>query len=453
MCSITEPNRGDIMPRTYAFQEVLLRGGRYRVDFDALFQVAPIGLAILDEHLRFVRCNDRLAEINGIPVDDHIRRTVGELLPGIAPEVEEAFLLVFSTGRPSDELRVVGNTPRAPGRTCWFLENARPLVDEEGTVRHILVSVQEVTALEEMRRSLKQSESTFRASQQLSPDGFAILRAVRDRSGQVMDLECEYANPAAEAAVRTQPLTGRKLRQILASQDGGEARFRWYADVLRGRRVEERELEYRSEDGSAWVRASCIAVDSERIAVGFHDTSETRRVEERLRLVTREYRHRLKNLIAVASALVFQGAKNATDVESFSAALVQRLSAMAAAQDILGDEDSDAVTLSTIISSLASIINIHVGAEVTSSCPLSGGANMALNGHFWVGFSHSTQFNGNDRDWDISAGPLWMAPALQEVIDDGVGRVQSSVRPVGAVEMTAGPDGVRELGPILLIRL
>jgi hypothetical protein len=58
-----------------------------------------------------------------------------------------------------------------------------------------------------------------------------------------------------------------------------------------------------------------------------------------------------------------------------------------------------------------------------------------------------------DRNRDFSAGLLWMAPALQEIFDDGVGRVQSSVRPVGAVEMTAGPDGVRELGPILLIRL
>jgi len=48
---------------------------------------------------------------------------------------------------------------------------------------------------------------------------------------------------------------------------------------------------------------------------------------------------------------------------------------------------------------------------------------------------------------------LWMAPALQEVFDDGVGRVQSSVRPVDAVQLTAGPDGVREPGPILLIRL
>jgi hypothetical protein len=35
-----------------------------------------------------------------------------------------------------------------------------------------------------------------------------------------------------------------------------------------------------------------------------------------------------------------------------------------------------------------------------------------------------------------------------------IGRVQSSVRPVDAVgKETAGPDGVREPGPILLIRL
>jgi PAS domain S-box-containing protein len=232
----------------------------------------------------------------------------------------------------------------------WFLENARPLVDEEGTVRHILVSVQEVTTLEETRRSLEQSESTFRASQQLSPDGFAILRAVRDAGGEVSDFKFEYANPAAKAMVGVGRLAGRGLRHLLKSQDGAEARFNWYVDVLQSVRVEQREFEYRKQDSSTWVEASCMALGGERIAVGFHDITEARRAEERLRLVGREYRHRIKNMIAVASALVVQGAKGETDVAGFSEALLQRLSAMAAAQDILGDEERDAVTIGAVVS-------------------------------------------------------------------------------------------------------
>lgn len=62
----------------------------------------------------------------------------------------------------------------------------------------------------------------------------------------------------------------------------------------------------------------------------------------------------------------------------------------------------------------------------------------------------------NVRNGLLADSLLWMAPALQGLILRvlALGRVQSSVRPVCAVAMlTAGPDGIRELGPTLLCRL
>ena len=48
---------------------------------DALVSAAPIGQGFLDTDFRYVRVNDALAEINGVPAIDHIGRTVREVLP------------------------------------------------------------------------------------------------------------------------------------------------------------------------------------------------------------------------------------------------------------------------------------------------------------------------------------------------------------------------------------
>src|SRR5215207_10469393 len=55
--------------------------------------------------------------------------------------------------------------------------------------------------------------------------------------------------------------------------------------------------------------------------------------------------------------------------------------------------------------------------------------------------------------WPKAERLVWMAPALQGICEGWrVGRVQSCVRPVCAI-MTAGPDGFRGRGPILLCGL
>ena len=73
----------------------------------ALFERAPVGLAVWDGELRYRAINARLAEINGIPAADHIGRTPSELLGEIGVEAEAALRSVLETrrGRGGDGLR------------------------------------------------------------------------------------------------------------------------------------------------------------------------------------------------------------------------------------------------------------------------------------------------------------------------------------------------------------
>ena len=55
----------------------------------------------------FLRVNDRLAEINGVPAEDHLGRTIGEVLPELPPEVRgRTRARVARTGTPLSEVEV-----------------------------------------------------------------------------------------------------------------------------------------------------------------------------------------------------------------------------------------------------------------------------------------------------------------------------------------------------------
>src|SRR5690349_1618478 len=67
---------------------------------EALQHSAPVGLACLDPEFNFVRVNDGLAAMNRLPVDDHIGRSVAEVIPEFWDQLEAPFRRVLETGEP-----------------------------------------------------------------------------------------------------------------------------------------------------------------------------------------------------------------------------------------------------------------------------------------------------------------------------------------------------------------
>src|SRR5438045_1230831 len=64
-------------------------------EIEAYYHTAPVGLCVLDTELRYVRINERLAEINGLPVSEHLGRTVAEILPELAERMVPLLLEVL----------------------------------------------------------------------------------------------------------------------------------------------------------------------------------------------------------------------------------------------------------------------------------------------------------------------------------------------------------------------
>ena len=83
----------------------------------ALFETCPIGLVMLDENLRYVHLNQALADMDGIPIEDHIGRTMEEfMITSDGGEYRRMLRAVADEGRPVVSTLVVLRTPGRPDR-------------------------------------------------------------------------------------------------------------------------------------------------------------------------------------------------------------------------------------------------------------------------------------------------------------------------------------------------
>ena len=129
---------------------------RRLAELEATYNAAPVGLCVVDRELRYVRINERLAEINGISVADHIGRTVREVVPSLADDIEPVFRRIMLTGEPMLNFELVGETKAEPGVEHIWLENSYPLKDEQGEVIGINVVVEEITERKRAEREREQ---------------------------------------------------------------------------------------------------------------------------------------------------------------------------------------------------------------------------------------------------------------------------------------------------------
>jgi PAS domain S-box-containing protein len=123
---------------------------------DSVLKTAPVGLAFHDQELRFVRINDVLAEMNGLPPGEHIGRTLWEVLPALAPKLESIYRQVRETGEPILEVELSGETPAAPGQRRHWLASYYPIRDPDGRVLWLGAVVVETTERKRAEEALRQ---------------------------------------------------------------------------------------------------------------------------------------------------------------------------------------------------------------------------------------------------------------------------------------------------------
>lgn len=101
---------------------------------EALFDAAQIGLGLVDLELRYVRVNDALAAMNGVPAAAHEGRTIAEVLPALAGLAVPLLQQVIETKRPVVDLELSGPTPADPDADRHFLVSYYPVLDRDAAI-------------------------------------------------------------------------------------------------------------------------------------------------------------------------------------------------------------------------------------------------------------------------------------------------------------------------------
>jgi len=129
-----------------------------RALLNSLLDNAPVGSGFFDHELRYLRLNPALAEMNGLPLEAHLGRTLAEVLPDLSPEVGDSFRHVLLTGESIVNKEVRGISPRAPGEQRYWLCNFYPVKLPDGTMLGAGVVVTDIDDRKRMEEALKDAD-------------------------------------------------------------------------------------------------------------------------------------------------------------------------------------------------------------------------------------------------------------------------------------------------------
>ncbi|HEY9659109.1 MAG TPA: ATP-binding protein, partial [Allocoleopsis sp.] len=292
---ITERNRMEAELRD---RETIIR--QQLAELESIYVTAPVGLCFQDPELRYVRINERLAEINGIPASEHLGHTLREVLPELADTIEPLHRHVIQTGEPILNVEVRGTTKAQPEVERDWIASYHPLKDVEGRVLGVNVVVQDITELkqvqaerEQLVRQLETERSLLEQTLQQMPLGVAIAAAPW---GKLLFHNDEAIRLIRHPMQVSETYSGYAQYGALHA-DGQPYRPDEYPiarAILSGEVVKSEEMSYRRGDGTETLfsvsAAPIVDQAGERIAAvsTFEDISERKQIEvERIQLLAK----------------------------------------------------------------------------------------------------------------------------------------------------------------------
>ncbi|MCC6586704.1 MAG: PAS domain S-box protein [Bryobacterales bacterium] len=282
-------------------EEEELRRGREQSDsrlaeLEAIYAQAPVGLCVFSPDLRYLRINEKLAEINGIAAADHLGRTVEEIVPSLGVQAR-TILEQIVTARQPVRFDFAGERPAKPSEQRIWHEEWHPHWAADGSLAYISVVTEEVTESRQARRALEHSQALLGAFLEQLPMGAGLV----DTQGRWVIRNQMLSQWVGDRLPSRDP--DNQWRWMACRRDGGELEPSEYpgARALRGEHVPGVDFLYTGYDGNQrWTRLSASPFrDSTGEITGavcvFEDVDTQKRTQEALRDFSDTLRFHIEN--------------------------------------------------------------------------------------------------------------------------------------------------------------
>jgi diguanylate cyclase (GGDEF)-like protein/PAS domain S-box-containing protein len=226
---------------------------RELIEIEQVYQYSPVGLVLMDMNYRFVRINERMAEINGLPVAAHIGRTLREVVPDLADFIMELYRPVYERGEPVLNVELQGPAPNGPNVRRRWLANFFPFRGEHGDVIGLIGAVVDITdrVLQETR--LRESEERFRTIFETVADAIFVQDVAAGKFVDVNDRAVDMFGYSHEDLL-TMTIGGLSENRPSHTEEDARARI---ALALASKQPAF-EWRCRKKDGTLfWVEISC----------------------------------------------------------------------------------------------------------------------------------------------------------------------------------------------------
>ena len=88
-------------------------------ELESFMDHAPVPMAILDEHFRFVKVNPAMAKVHQVTSEAHIGKTLADVLPSVSALIQPLLAKVRATGEPA-EAEITGGTAYLVSARHWL---------------------------------------------------------------------------------------------------------------------------------------------------------------------------------------------------------------------------------------------------------------------------------------------------------------------------------------------
>ncbi|MEG4068848.1 PAS domain S-box protein [Microcoleus sp. Pol11C2] len=164
-------------------QEALSQTSESFALIDSLLEASPLAICFLDSEMRFIRINQVLAELNGLPIEQHLGQDFRQLLPEHAAKFAPIIQQVLATGQPVLNLEMSGEPDGKPGYFGYWLANYYPVKNERAEIIGVGLIITDITAEKQTELALRESEMRFRSVVESNIIGIGFW----DVSGEVTD--------------------------------------------------------------------------------------------------------------------------------------------------------------------------------------------------------------------------------------------------------------------------